>query len=111
MGEPVIHHRSPDFKIVFAEALSRLQQLFRTEARFSSSPLPGRVHSNRRLSISSRRVKRFSPCHMGRSARAGRRWPERSERPMRDSDTERDDDGHSKGPEAVKTRTSLSGRL
>jgi aspartate aminotransferase-like enzyme len=31
MGEPVIHHRSPDFKIVFAEALSRLQQLFRTE--------------------------------------------------------------------------------
>ena len=31
MGEPVIHHRSPDFKSVFAETRARLRQLFRTD--------------------------------------------------------------------------------
>ena len=31
LAEPVIHHRSPDFKDVFSEALERLQQVFRTE--------------------------------------------------------------------------------
>ena len=31
MGEPVIHHRSPDFKAVFAETRARLRQVFRTE--------------------------------------------------------------------------------
>lgn len=31
MGEPVIHHRSPDFKVVFAEVRARLRELFRTE--------------------------------------------------------------------------------
>ncbi len=31
MGEPVIHHRSPDFKEMFAETRSRLKQVFRTE--------------------------------------------------------------------------------
>ena len=30
MAEPVIHHRSPDFKDVFSEAVDRLQQVFRT---------------------------------------------------------------------------------
>jgi aspartate aminotransferase-like enzyme len=29
-GEPVIHHRSPDFKALFEETLERLQQVFRT---------------------------------------------------------------------------------
>ncbi len=31
MAEPVIHHRSPDFKDVFNEAVERLQQVFRTK--------------------------------------------------------------------------------
>ena len=31
LAEPVIHHRSPDFKDVFNEAVERLQQVFRTE--------------------------------------------------------------------------------
>jgi Serine-pyruvate aminotransferase/archaeal aspartate aminotransferase len=31
MAEPVIHHRSPDFKAVFAETRARLRELFRTE--------------------------------------------------------------------------------
>ena len=31
MAEPVIHHRSPDFKEVFTEAIGRLQEIFRTE--------------------------------------------------------------------------------
>ncbi|MSO96012.1 MAG: alanine--glyoxylate aminotransferase family protein [Thermoleophilia bacterium] len=31
MAEPVTHHRSPDFKDVFTEALARLKQVFRTE--------------------------------------------------------------------------------
>ncbi len=31
MGKPVIHHRSPDFKAVFAETRARLRQVFRTE--------------------------------------------------------------------------------
>lgn len=31
LAEPVIHHRSPDFKAVFAETRLRLRQLFRTE--------------------------------------------------------------------------------
>ena len=31
LAEPVIHHRSPDFKTVFNEANARLQQVFRTE--------------------------------------------------------------------------------
>ena len=31
LAEPVIHHRSPDFKTVFLEALARLHQVFRTE--------------------------------------------------------------------------------
>jgi len=31
LAEPVIHHRSPDFKTVFNEANERLQQVFRTE--------------------------------------------------------------------------------
>ena len=30
MAEPVIHHRSPDFKDVFNQAVERLQQVFRT---------------------------------------------------------------------------------
>ena len=30
-GEPVIHHRSPDFKAVFAETRARLQEVYRTE--------------------------------------------------------------------------------
>jgi aspartate aminotransferase-like enzyme len=30
MAEPVIHHRSPDFKDVFNEAVGRLQEVFRT---------------------------------------------------------------------------------
>ena len=31
LAEPVIHHRSPDFKMVFERVLERLQQVFRTE--------------------------------------------------------------------------------
>lgn len=31
MAEPVIHHRSPDFKTVFLEVQERLRQVFRTE--------------------------------------------------------------------------------
>jgi aspartate aminotransferase-like enzyme len=31
LAEPVIHHRSPDFKTVFNEALARLRQVFRTQ--------------------------------------------------------------------------------
>ena len=31
LGEPVIHHRSPDFKAVFLDVLERLHQVFRTE--------------------------------------------------------------------------------
>ena len=31
MAEPVIHHRSPDFKSVFTEVLDRLQEVFRTQ--------------------------------------------------------------------------------
>src|SRR6476619_4174724 len=31
LAEPVIHHRSPDFKTVFFEVLARLQEVFRTE--------------------------------------------------------------------------------
>ncbi|RDI75299.1 Serine-pyruvate aminotransferase/archaeal aspartate aminotransferase [Gaiella occulta] len=31
LGEPVLHHRSPDFKAVFAETRARLRQVFRTE--------------------------------------------------------------------------------
>ena len=31
LAEPVIHHRSPDFKTVFLEVLARLQEVFRTE--------------------------------------------------------------------------------
>ncbi len=31
MAEPVVHHRSPDFKDVFVEALGRLREVFRTE--------------------------------------------------------------------------------
>jgi aspartate aminotransferase-like enzyme len=30
LGEPVIHHRSPDFRSLFAETRARLQQVFRT---------------------------------------------------------------------------------
>ena len=30
MAEPVIHHRSPDFKRVFAETRARLREVFRT---------------------------------------------------------------------------------
>jgi aspartate aminotransferase-like enzyme len=30
-GEPVIHHRSPDFKELFARVLARLQEVFRTD--------------------------------------------------------------------------------
>jgi serine---pyruvate transaminase len=30
-GEPVIHHRAPDFKELFARVLGRLQEVFRTE--------------------------------------------------------------------------------
>lgn len=30
MGEPVIHHRSPDFKALFVQAQERLRQVFRT---------------------------------------------------------------------------------
>ena len=30
-AEPVIHHRSPDFKAVFAQTRARLRQVFRTE--------------------------------------------------------------------------------
>src|SRR4051794_26971032 len=30
LAEPVIHHRSPDFKQVFERVLGRLQQVFRT---------------------------------------------------------------------------------
>ncbi len=30
IAEPVIHHRSPDFKAVFTEVLGRLQEVFRT---------------------------------------------------------------------------------
>ncbi len=31
LAEPVIHHRSPDFKAVFSETLQRLREVFRTE--------------------------------------------------------------------------------
>ena len=31
LGEPVIHHRSPDFKAVFAETRASLKQVYRTE--------------------------------------------------------------------------------
>ena len=31
IGQPVIHHRSPDFKAVFGEVRARLGQVFRTE--------------------------------------------------------------------------------
>ena len=31
IAEPVIHHRSPDFKTVFQEANARLQDVFRTK--------------------------------------------------------------------------------
>jgi len=31
MAEPVIHHRSPDFRAVFAQTRARLRQVFRTE--------------------------------------------------------------------------------
>ena len=31
LAEPVIHHRSPDFKAVFSEMLARLREVFRTE--------------------------------------------------------------------------------
>ena len=31
LGEPVIHHRGPDFKAVFARVLGRLQDVFRTQ--------------------------------------------------------------------------------
>jgi serine---pyruvate transaminase len=31
MAEPVVHHRGPDFRIVFEECLGRLRQVFRTE--------------------------------------------------------------------------------
>ena len=30
-GEPVIHHRSPDFKELFTRVLGRLQEAFRTD--------------------------------------------------------------------------------
>ena len=30
VAEPVIHHRSPDFKVVFEEAVARLQEIFET---------------------------------------------------------------------------------
>ncbi len=31
MGEPVIHHRSPDFAAVFGDVLARLREVFRTQ--------------------------------------------------------------------------------
>jgi serine---pyruvate transaminase len=40
LAEPVIHHRSPDFKAVFQEVHARLQEVFRTESQvllFTSS--------------------------------------------------------------------------
>ena len=32
LGRPVVHHRGPDFKRVYAECLERLRQVFRTES-------------------------------------------------------------------------------
>ena len=32
MAEPIVHHRGPDFRLVYERALSRLQEVFRTNA-------------------------------------------------------------------------------
>ena len=31
VGQPVIHHRGPDFRQLYAESLGRLREVFRTE--------------------------------------------------------------------------------
>src|SRR5689334_18610821 len=31
MAEPIVHHRGPDFRLVYERALSRLQEVFRTK--------------------------------------------------------------------------------
>ena len=33
MAEPIVHHRGPDFRLVYERALSRLQEVFRTRAQ------------------------------------------------------------------------------
>src|SRR5437764_6566902 len=33
MAEPMVHHRGPDFRLVYERALSRLQEVFRTKAQ------------------------------------------------------------------------------
>ena len=31
LGEPVLHHRAPDFRLVYERVLGRLQEVHRTE--------------------------------------------------------------------------------
>ena len=33
MAEPIVHHRGPDFRLVYERALSRLQEVFRTRSQ------------------------------------------------------------------------------
>ena len=33
MAEPMVHHRGPDFRLVYERCLARLQQVFRTDGQ------------------------------------------------------------------------------
>ena len=74
LGEPVLHHRAPDFREVYARVLGRLQEVHRTRTRCCSSPARARARSSRRSSASARRANGCWRSRRAPSASAGRRW-------------------------------------
>ncbi len=73
LGEPVVHHRSPDFQPVYERVLSRLREVCRTESDvllFASSGT-GAFESAVANLVSPESA--ISSCRPGASVSAGRR--------------------------------------
>jgi serine---pyruvate transaminase len=59
MAEPIVHHRGPDFRLVYERALSRLQEVFRTRSQvllFAASGTGAMDSAVSNLTVSGQRV-------------------------------------------------------
>src|SRR6186997_2837453 len=71
LAEPVLHHRAPDFREVYARVLGRLKEVHRTENEVLLFTCSGTGRSSRRSSASARRVSGYWPSRPVPSATAG----------------------------------------
>ena len=71
LAEPVIHHRAPDFKAVFARVRRRLRRSSGPRTTCSSSPRPAPARSSRPSSTCSRRASTVLAVSWGKF---GERW-------------------------------------